>query len=251
MRFCMPKRASGHRLPVRARSETGTSDLARASCSLAAALLLLPGAAIPAFAGGPPCTTDADCTDPARPQCMAGVCEGLPIVCQSDADCSDPTRPQCDSGTCQATSGACASNLDCADPAFPFCAAGSCSRDSGVSDHMMCFGIRDSARIKAQLQVDTPQFGAFDCKIAKKSIELCVPARKLLGELRDVSTRPHSVIDPLAIGGTPVASNYLCYALKCKRPWPAEQAVIDQFAVRLVDKFRAKKLCVPAEALIH
>ena len=42
------------------------------------------------------CTTDADCTDPQYPICIAGVCESRPTMCQSLADCADPCKPACD-----------------------------------------------------------------------------------------------------------------------------------------------------------
>lgn len=111
----------------------------------------------------------------------------------------------------------------------------------------MCFGIRDSVRVKAKLLLDAPDLGTYDCKIAKKSIELCVPAQTSLGEVRDLSTRPSVPIDPIPIGGTPAAGSYLCYALSCKRPYPVQQGVIDVFGIRTVDKFKAKRLCVPAQ----
>jgi len=42
------------------------------------------------------CSSDADCTDPSKPQCgMDGMCQALPIACQTDADCTDPEFPIC------------------------------------------------------------------------------------------------------------------------------------------------------------
>ncbi|MDG2304565.1 MAG: hypothetical protein P8R42_07885 [Candidatus Binatia bacterium] len=106
----------------------------------------------------------------------------------------------------------------------------------------MCFGIRDSARIRAQLQVETSQFGSFDGKIAKKSIEPCVPAGKLLGEVRDVSMRPNVPIGPLPVGGVAASSEYLRYKLTGKKSFPTDHPVVDQFGLRIVDKLKVKRL---------
>lgn len=194
------------------------------------------------------CGTDADCTDPSRPSCIAGACTATPTVCTTDSDCQDPVRPFCSAGSCVASPGACTTDADCVDPAQPFCAAGFCSAGSGVTDHLMCFGIRDSARIKAELQIDTPVFGSFDCKIAKKSIELCVPGESTPGPALDVSTKPAAPIHPVPVGGAPAAASYLCYKLTCDKPFPTEQAVADRYGIRTVDKLKVRRVCVPAEA---
>jgi hypothetical protein len=51
------------------------------------------------LAGITSCTSDADCLDPSRPQCVDGTCEPIDTTCQSDADCLLPERPFCDMST--------------------------------------------------------------------------------------------------------------------------------------------------------
>ncbi|MBO4350589.1 MAG: hypothetical protein J6A01_06580, partial [Proteobacteria bacterium] len=67
----------------------------------------------------PECTTNDDCTDPAKPVCDDGVCvAGSSPECTTNDDCTDPAKPVCDDGVCVAgSSPECTTNDDCTDPA--------------------------------------------------------------------------------------------------------------------------------------
>ncbi len=63
------------------------------------------------------CSTDAECTDPAKPHCDAATHTCQP--CKQDADCKDPTKPACDvaTGVCGECSATNATRCSAAQPA--------------------------------------------------------------------------------------------------------------------------------------
>ena len=118
---------------------------------------------------------------------------------------------------------------------------------NGVTDHLKCYKVRDAQKLKALVDLATPQLGAeTGCKVSSRSVERCVPAVKTVQEA-EVNGQP---IVPAPGSGPAAAGDYVCYKLACpkeERP-PADTAVgiADQFGNRAVSRLRPARLCTPA-----
>jgi hypothetical protein len=104
-------------------------------------------------------------------------------------------------------------------------------------DHLACYRAKDAAR-KGQFSLTVTNAGATQTCTAK------LPAR-----LACVESAKSNVV-PQPPGGGPTvgaAGNFLCYQLKCPKPFPPDFQMTDQLGGQRVVKFRgAQMLCVPA-----
>ena len=113
-----------------------------------------------------------------------------------------------------------------------------------IGDHMRCYKIKDTQKLKGTVDIDTAQFGlAPNCKISKASL-LCVPADKSNESVID--RRTGDPVTPLPLSALPLPGDQLCYRVKCKDTPPPDTEVTDQFGTRLVTKFKERFLCTPA-----
>jgi hypothetical protein len=88
------------------------------------------------------CTSDADCTDPARPACNLDehVCEAAQNACQSDADCTDPCMHICDMATMECVEDIveeCSSFEDCM-TSVSLCEIETCRCNAGYCSETLC-----------------------------------------------------------------------------------------------------------------
>ena len=113
-----------------------------------------------------------------------------------------------------------------------------------IDDHMRCYKIKDTQKLKGTVGIDTAQFGLADnCKISKASL-LCVPARKFNASVVDHGTNIPVTLLPLS--ALPSPGDQLCYKVKCRGIPPPDTEVTDQFGTRLVTKLKGHLLCTPA-----
>jgi hypothetical protein len=112
-----------------------------------------------------------------------------------------------------------------------------------VFDHLKCYKIKDPQKLKGIVDLDGPQFGLeANCKISKAK-KFCVPVMKTVDTTQTfVNKEPVSL---LPIVGQNLVDDYLCYKIKCETV-PPDTEVEDQFGRRLLTKFKAKEVCVPA-----
>jgi hypothetical protein len=109
-------------------------------------------------------------------------------------------------------------------------------------DHLKCYKVKELTKLKVKGLVDlTPRQSEFlvekDCKIVGPKL-LCVPVRK-----ENVRTEPPP--DPDAVAG-PLEIDHICYALKCRKPFPPAVKVIDQFGTFELQPKGTSLLCTPA-----
>jgi hypothetical protein len=115
------------------------------------------------------------------------------------------------------------------------------------ADHLKCYHVRDAQRLQALVDVGTARFPIEQgCKLSSKSVELCVPAEKVVREAR-VDGQP---IVPDPTFGPPAAGEYVCYKLVCPKaerlPPTDTVGVEDQFGPRSLSHLRPSRLCTPA-----
>ena len=112
----------------------------------------------------------------------------------------------------------------------------------GQTGHQKCYKIKDaSVKLKALADLYTPRFG-FDpgCKVKSAKL-LCLPAVK---EVTEASNRkvPFQVQQTnLFAQGTTI-----CYQIKCQKPFPSNQTLVDQFGTHELTKLKPNLLCVGA-----
>lgn len=109
-----------------------------------------------------------------------------------------------------------------------------------LDDHLTCFKIKDSGKVKAKVDMLANQaqieYSVRGCKLKAKADEFCVPSTKI------VTAGEHS-----PIGGQRLENDFLCYKLRCQpQDLPWRQWVIDQFGRRQVGAFKPTKICTPA-----
>ncbi len=118
------------------------------------------------------------------------------------------------------------------------------SADAQIDDHMRCYKMKDSIKLKGFVDIDIPQFGlAPGCRLGRGKL-FCVPADKSGVAVVDRATG--SPIDPLLLSAAPSPGDQICYSVRCKdTPDPPATEVTDQFGTRTVTIKRGF-LCGPA-----
>jgi cysteine-rich repeat protein len=118
-----------------------------------------------------------------------------------------------------------------------------CNGDcSCPNDHLKCYKVTDPLALKGIVDLNSPQFGLEAGCTIKKATKFCVPATKTVKSAHVGKT----TIVPAPIGGRELSDDYICYSISCPKPVPPDTAVIDQFGVRTLSKFKAFELCGPA-----
>jgi hypothetical protein len=111
---------------------------------------------------------------------------------------------------------------------------------AALHDHLQCFPMRDLAKANATVELtprDAAQFpAAAGCKVRGKGLQLCTPV--------DAAVR-QSGAPVLPVVGLPLATEYVCYRLKCPRTTIAELDVAGPFGTLAAGRFQASRLCVP------
>jgi hypothetical protein len=111
-----------------------------------------------------------------------------------------------------------------------------------IADHLKCYKIKDSLKLAARADLDTPQFGLDPgCKLSEAKL-FCVPATKTNVSATDKKT--HTPIIPQPVDG-PNPGDRICYKVKCEAV-PSPQQVTDQFGTRTLSKLKASLVCTPA-----
>jgi hypothetical protein len=111
-----------------------------------------------------------------------------------------------------------------------------------VADHLQCYKIKDPVALKGVVDLDSPQLGAAaGCRVSKAKL-FCVPAEKTVVSASN-GAQP---LVPLPHGGPAVATDGVCYKVKCPTVTLADQQVTDQFGTRTLSKLKASMLCTPA-----
>ena len=108
-------------------------------------------------------------------------------------------------------------------------------------DHLICYKMTDSLRLKTQVDMFAqvqPEFSQEGCTLIKP-IEFCVPATK---RVHPVGPAP---LDPNIVGAA-IQNDYICYSAKCPNYRPPAKSVVDQFGVHSETNFQVVKVCVPA-----
>jgi hypothetical protein len=104
-----------------------------------------------------------------------------------------------------------------------------------VPDHLGCYKVKDSAR------------GRFTITVTNAGVtQRC--SVKLPAKVACLETQKSDVV-PAPPGGGPsptAAGNFLCYRMKCPRPFPPDFEMEDQFGRRVVDFRAGQLLCAPA-----
>lgn len=122
-------------------------------------------------------------------------------------------------------------------------ASNALGQGSGLINHQKCYKIKDtSVRLKALADLYTPQFGPdSDCQVRKAKL-FCVPANKQVTEATDRKTS----IQVQRLGEELTDNDSICYKIKCRKPFPADRMVTDQFGTHELTKLKPSLLCVPA-----
>jgi len=115
---------------------------------------------------------------------------------------------------------------------------------AGKADHLICYKMADKFVIAAAVDMIAdlqPEFTQRDCRLLKP-IEFCVPATK-----QNINNPPPGALD---LVGQPLRQDYICYLAKCAVGLvPPAKKVGDQFGVRIEQKYKPTKICVPAAKL--
>jgi hypothetical protein len=121
-------------------------------------------------------------------------------------------------------------------------ALASVSARAQVPDHLACYKVKDTFRLKGVVNLETPEFGvAPGCRVSAAKL-FCVAATKRVVTVANGSTP----ITPLPFTGTPEPDDRICYKMKCPDAAIAGQTVTDQFGTRTLSRFTASMLCTPA-----
>ncbi len=122
------------------------------------------------------------------------------------------------------------------------CFAPSAVLASAGVDQLNCYRINDPLKLRGIVDIDSKAFGLEPgCKI-KKPVLFCVPASSNVREAREGRVP----IEPLNIDGQQLADDRICYKIECKKPFPPDQEVTDQFGSRTVRKLKPFLVCGPA-----
>jgi hypothetical protein len=105
-------------------------------------------------------------------------------------------------------------------------------------DHLKCHKIKDTLKLRETADLLTaadPNYAANGCTITKAT-QFCVPVAKQ--NVQPPPVRPD-------ITGQGLATDYICYKLKCPGGL-GDQVATDQFGTRTLSHVRTDMLCVPA-----
>ena len=109
-------------------------------------------------------------------------------------------------------------------------------------DHLKCYKMKDLKTFKsAQADLDAlaAEFGMPEsCQIKGRAKEFCVPVTKTVTSIVPGPTQ--------AVNGEFLNADHLCYKIKCPKVEIPAREVSDQFGTRMIEKFKASKLCTPA-----
>jgi hypothetical protein len=104
-------------------------------------------------------------------------------------------------------------------------------------DHLQCYRITDPVKLKAVVDLDSPQLGiAQGCRVSRAKW-FCVPAGKTVQEAN---------VPILPVNGEQQSDDRVCYKVKCPKPFPPDQQVTDQFGSRVLERLVPSILCTPA-----
>jgi hypothetical protein len=105
------------------------------------------------------------------------------------------------------------------------------------ADHLQCYRIKDPVKLRAVVDLDSPQFGlAPGCRVSQARW-FCVPAAKTVQEAN---------VPILPVDGAAQTDDRICYKVKCPQPSPPDQQVTDQFGTRVLARLTSSILCTPA-----
>lgn len=178
------------------------------------------------------------------------ACDAPPGRVASASDCDDasatisPGDPEiCDTSVVDED---CDSLADCDDSDCG--SAPACTSTVEVFDHLECFKIKTSEKLKAHADVDPglrPPFElAAGCTIGKAT-KYCVPVMKTVAVVDESSTLTP---DP-GYEGQDLEDDRICYRVKCPETTAADAAITvrDRFGNRQFTKLQSKEICTPAE----
>jgi hypothetical protein len=110
--------------------------------------------------------------------------------------------------------------------------------DPAVGDHLMCYKMKDPARVRGVVDLDSRRFGLEEGCGLKSARLLCVPG--------SATVRQANVEPLLEVGGSTLDDDRLCYRVRCAEPFPPSQEMTDPFGHRTLEKLRPRLLCTPA-----
>jgi len=105
-------------------------------------------------------------------------------------------------------------------------------------DHLKCHKMKDPLKLKEMADLiaeSQPQFSATDCTISKPKM-FCVPVTK-------TNVDPPA---PLTVNGAQLATDFICYSVKCPIVALPNTDVSDQFGSRTQTGYRTTMVCAPA-----
>jgi hypothetical protein len=112
-----------------------------------------------------------------------------------------------------------------------------------LDDHLKCFKITDSFRLKGTVDLDSAALGLEPgCRVLGAR-QYCVPVRSTIVSAEDDG----APVTPIALSG-PNPGDRICYRVRCPQPVPPSGQVTDVFGSRTVEFKRAYTLCTPAVA---
>jgi hypothetical protein len=170
----------------------------------------------------------------------------------NDGDCDDTDEDVRPDGT-ETCIGDDPKDYDC--DGFSSCADSGCSAapdcTTQVFDHMECFKVKTTEKLKATLDLDpgtNPPFQVAEGCTIGKAAKICVPI-----------LRPAYTVDPSSTlaenplyEGPAMETASICYKVKCPKdspPFPDQPSVelLDHFGARAFEKVKVSEVCAPAE----
>jgi hypothetical protein len=108
----------------------------------------------------------------------------------------------------------------------------------GDPDHLQCYEVKDSNPATSEaVKLLNRQFGVSECKVILSSLQLCAPTAKF-------SEGSPEGDDPR---GEALATDFLCYQVRCAPDNKAAAVVSDQFGERKMRIGVARTLCTPTK----
>jgi hypothetical protein len=107
--------------------------------------------------------------------------------------------------------------------------------EAQTRDHLQCFQVRDPLKLKGTVDVESKLGLEPGCKISRVGL-YCSPAEK---------TVVAANVAVLSIDGAALPGDLMCYRILCRKPFPPDQDVTDQFGSRQVKMLVPKLLCAP------
>lgn len=115
---------------------------------------------------------------------------------------------------------------------------------ASFEDHLKCYKVKDSLKLRATAALDTTRFGAdAGCSIGKAKL-FCTPSTKVLAEATNQGTK--SPIDALPVAAPAAPAARICYKVKCPATPPDQASLNDQFGTHALSKFKTSFVCTPA-----